>query len=68
MRCVLILTNQTEKTKKKGLPGFVVGDEWVSVCLRVSTEGVGGTQVSRAARTPPVAGLAAFLLSRHAFQ
>lgn len=49
-------------------PGFVVGAEWVSVCLRVSTKWVGGPQVSRTAQTPPIIGLAAFLLSCHPFQ
>lgn len=58
---------ESQKAKLK-VPGFVVGAEGVSVCLGVSTERVGGPQVSRAPRTPLVARLAAFLLSRHTFQ
>lgn len=41
--------NKTEMTNNQQGPGFVAGAERVSVCLHFSTEGVGGTQVPRAA-------------------
>lgn len=45
-----------------------MGAEGVGISLRDVAEGVGRTQVSGAARTPPVACLTAILLSRHTFQ
>lgn len=40
----------------------------MDVALRVAVEGIGRAQVSRAARTPPVVGLASLLLPSHTFQ